>query len=95
MLSYGDGDIISLEEVFNKIKKYVSPNQHYAVLRGGDKFECPECGSLGRLKKTYTTAAGTIQHYFSCRDTECITSFKINNKTYMNYLQYKMINNIK
>lgn len=95
LLYYGDGDITSLEAVFNKIKKYVSPNLQYAVLRGGEKFECPECGNLGRLRKTHTTASGTIQHYFSCRNESCITSYKISNKTYMDYLQHKMINNIK
>jgi len=94
LLYYGDGDIISLEAVFNKIKMYVKPNLQYAVLRGGDKFTCPECARLGRLKKTYTTAAGTIQHYMSCRDEECVTSYKVNNKTYMDYLQFKMVNNL-
>jgi hypothetical protein len=94
MLFYGDGDINSLEAVFNKIKNYVNPNMQYSVLRGGDKFTCPECGGLGRLRKTYSTAAGTIQHYMSCRNNECLPSFKINNKTYMDYLQFKMINNI-
>jgi predicted PolB exonuclease-like 3'-5' exonuclease len=94
LLYYGDGDIISLEAVFHKLLKYIKPNMQYSVLNGGDKYECPECGKLGRLRKTYTTAAGTIQHYMSCTDKNCITSFKINNKTYMNYLQYKIRNNI-
>ena len=95
LLYYGDGDITSLEAVFNKLLKYIKPNMQYSVLHGGDKYECPECGKLGRLRKTYTTAAGTIQHYMSCTDPKCVTSFKINNKTYMDYLQYKMRTGIK
>ena len=95
MLYYGDGDIISLEAVFKKILNYVKPNMQYAVLHGGNKYECPECGKLGRLRKTYTTAAGTIQHYFSCTDRKCLSSYKINNKTYMDFLQYKLRNSIK
>ncbi len=95
MLYYGDGDITSLEAVFNKIKNYIKPNMQYAVLRGGEKFECPECGKLGRLRKTYTTAAGTPQHYMSCSQKNCVTSFKVNNKTLMDYLNYKMRNGIK
>jgi hypothetical protein len=94
MLFYGDGDITSLEAVFNKLLPYINPNMQYAVLKGKTKFDCPECGSIGRLKKTYTTRAGTIQHYMACRTESCISSFKVNNKTYMDYLQYKMINNI-
>ena len=95
LLYYGDGDIISLEAVFNKIKNYVAPNMQYAVLKGGSKYECPECGKLGRLRKTYSTTQGTIQHYMSCRDEKCLTSFRVNNKTYMDFIQYKITNNIK
>lgn len=94
LLFYGDGDIVSLEAVFNKINGYIKPNMQYAVLRGESKYHCPECGQLGRLRKTYTTAAGTIQHYLSCQSATCVTSFKVNNKTYMDYLQFKIINNI-
>ena len=94
LLFYGDGDIVSLEAVFNKIKTYVKPNMHYAVLRGEEKFHCPECSSLPWWNKTYTTAAGTIQHYLKCSNKECRVPFKVNNKTYMDYLQYKIRNNI-
>ena len=95
MLTYCDGDITTLEAVYNKLKPYVKPNVNYAVLRGGDKFHCPECGTLGKWNKTYTTTAGTIQHYMKCRVSECSTTFKVNNKTYIDYLNYKLINGIK
>jgi uncharacterized C2H2 Zn-finger protein len=95
LLYYGDGDIASLKEVFYKLRPYAQPNMHYSVKAGENKFDCPECGHLGKWNKTYTTRAGTIQHYFLCRDKKCGTYFKINNKTYQDYLQYKMINNIK
>lgn len=96
LLYYGDGDINSLEDVFNKLKPYVVPNLQYSVLKGGHKFDCPECGRLGYKNKTYTTSAGTIQHYFRCsNENGCGVNYKVNNKTYMDYLQHKMINNIK
>ena len=95
LLYYGDGDIISLEALFKKLRPYVKPNMHYAVLGGEEKFRCPECGNLPYLNKTYTTSQGTIQHHMRCKDMECMTGFKCNNKTYMDFLQYKMINNIK
>jgi hypothetical protein len=44
----------------------------------------------------YTTAAGTIQHHMQCSDRkECNRKFKFNNKTYMDFIQFKMRNNIK
>lgn len=95
MLYYCDGDILSLEAVFNKLLPYTKPNLHYSVLRGGEKFQCPNCGKLPKWNKTYTTAAGTVQHYMKCRDKECGTYFKINNKTYQDYITYKIRNNIK
>ena len=93
---YCDGDVITLEEVYNKLKPYIRPNLHYAVLRGNEKFHCPECGALPHYKQQYTTAAGTIQHWLQCSDRkECKTQFKVNNKTYQDYFQYKVRNGIK
>tara|TARA_R110000868_G_scaffold91276_5_gene253198 strand:+ start:3843 stop:4628 length:786 start_codon:yes stop_codon:yes gene_type:complete len=95
LLFYGDGDITSLEEVFKKLRPYTNPNMHYAVLRGGSKFNCPECGN-GKVhhRKLYTTRAGTRLHYMRCSTKLCYTDFKINNKTYQDWLQYKMLNNL-
>jgi len=96
LLFYGDGDIKSLEAVFNLLRPYVKPNLHYGVLKGGKKFCCPECGGHAtRRKSTYTTAAGTIQHYLLCLNKDCNTRYKINNKTYMDYLRFKVIKGIK
>lgn len=95
MLEYCDGDIISLEALFNKIRPYSKHKFNYSVLGSDAKYHCPECGGLANWNKTYTTAQGTIIHYMKCRDNICHTKFKINNKTYQDFLQYKMINNIK
>ena len=97
IIHYCDGDVTSLEDVFNVLLPYVRPNMHYGVLRGGNKWGCPECGSLNVTKKrTYTTAAGIIQHYFMHeRKGGCGAMYKVNNKTYMDYLQFKIINNLK
>ena len=99
MVHYCNGDIISLEALFNKLERYARPNMHYGRLRGGHKFSCPTCGTnkVG-LNKTYTTAAGTIQHYMVCNDRSCKTTgatYKVNNKVYMDWLQFKMVNGIK
>ena len=99
MLYYGDGDIISLEALFNKLEPYARPNMHYGVLRGGHKFSCPTCGTNKvRLRHTYTTAAGTIQHYMSCQNKGCKThetTYKVNNKTYMDFLDFRLRNGLK
>jgi hypothetical protein len=99
MLWYCDGDILSLEAVFNKLEPYARPNMHYGVLSGLEKWSCPTCGtSKISVSKRYTTAAGTLQMYMQCGNRMCKSyrsTFKINNKTYMDFLQYKMVNGIK
>jgi hypothetical protein len=95
MLWYCDGDIATLEDVFKKLRTYAEHSLHYAAKQGEGKFRCPECAEMPYHNKMYTTAAGTIQHYMRCSDTKCGQFFKINNKTYQDWLQYKMINGIK
>ena len=89
---YCDGDVITLEALFNKLKPYIRNKSNYTVLKGGDKYDCPECGSSNvGINKTYTTAAGTIQHFMKCKEDSCGQPFKINNKTYMDLLHDRMI----
>lgn len=103
LLYYGDGDIVSLEAVFNLLRPYAKPNMHfhadYVTVGLGkqaiSKFFCPECGTIGRHRKPYRTRAGTTKHYMSCIDTECDTSFVLSNKSYQDFLQFRSINNLK
>jgi DNA polymerase III epsilon subunit-like protein len=95
MLEYCDGDITSLEAVFNKFKSHMPHNLQYAVLRGDEKFHCPECGHLGVWNQTYTTKAGTTSHWMRCRTDDCGKYYKISSKTYQDYIKYKFKNGIK
>ena len=84
-----------LEKVYEKLAPYSKKKVNYSVLRGGEKFGCPECQSYDiRLRKTYTTAAGTIQHYLTCKECNR-ASYKVNNKTFIDWLQWKARNNVK
>ena len=89
MLDYCDGDIITLKEVYNKIRVYTKPKYNYAVTTiSGKKWCCPECGNPRLyLNKTYTTSMGTIKHHARCTSKSCRTSYAINNKTYMDYIR--------
>lgn len=96
MLWYCDGDITTLEAVYNAVRQYTQPRLHYGVMGGGDKFQCPECSSTNvHHHKRYATAQGTIQHYMRCGDDPCKSKYKINNKQYQEWLTFKMINGIK
>jgi len=95
MHKYCDGDVITLEEVYQKLRPYARNKFNYSVARGGSKYACPECGSIHvGINKTYTTAAGTIQHFMKCKEKDCRQPFKINNKSYMDLLQQRMLDGI-
>ena len=96
MVEYCKVDVEILEKVFQKLNPYSKPKTNYAVLKGGEKYECPECGSMPHYKEMRTTAQGTIQHWMQCSDRKvCRKQWKVNNKTYMDFLKFKMKYNIK
>jgi len=96
MTEYCENDVVILEKVYRRLKNYTKHKTHYAVLAGGDKYECPECaGTHLYLNKTVTTAMGTFKRHMRCADKTCRRSFTISNKTYQDYIRYKRENNIK
>jgi hypothetical protein len=92
MIEYCENDVVILENVYNKIKEYTTPKVNYAVLNGGDKYECPECGSSNpQTNKTYTTTMGVTKHHMRCNVKSCGTTYTISNKTYIDLLKYKVL----
>tara|TARA_R110002126_G_scaffold26526_1_gene89534 strand:- start:991 stop:1755 length:765 start_codon:yes stop_codon:yes gene_type:complete len=88
MVDYCKMDVTVLEAVFNKLNSYTTPSTHYAVMDGDEKYCCPECTNYNvRYNKQVVTAGGTIHHWMLCND--CRKHFKINNKTYTEYLKFK------
>ncbi len=94
MLVYNRGDIVSTEALYMRLRKYFNHISHFGVLNGGEKFTCPDTGSYNvDLLRTTVTAAGTIQRIMVSKETG--TSYKITNKQYMNFLDWKMKQAIK
>ena len=93
MCDYNIGDIITTEELYFRLMPYFKNITHLGVKKGAERFSSPFTGSLNIkfIKRTWT-AAGTVQVIMLCLDTNA--QYKINNKTYMDYLQYKMYNNV-
>lgn len=91
MIKYCDQDVVVLEEVFQLLRPYVKHKTHYSTLSGGEKYDCPECGSKNiRLTKSYTTRMGTMRRQLRCKDKSCGTCYTVSNKTYMTYLEDMM-----
>lgn len=87
MVAYCKMDVKVLEAVFNKLNSYATPQHNYAVQYGGEKYECPECGSINyAYNKKVVTAAGTVHHWLRCK--ECKKHNKINHLVFTKYQEY-------
>jgi hypothetical protein len=92
MVEYNVQDIVATEEMYLKMRKYMGHKIHSGVEKGLEKFTCPNCGGYDvQLVRTITTAAGTIQRVMQCDEDE--VQYKINNRTYINFLEYEFNKN--
>jgi len=93
MLQYNIGDIVTTEEIYYKLRKYMGHKVHFGVFNGEEKYSCPNCGNTNvSLFKTTYTPAGTIQHIMKCKEDDVM--YKISNRDYMKFLEDKFYKNI-
>lgn len=88
MITYCEGDVVVLEDVFITLKGYTLNNTHVGRHNGEEKYSCPNCGSSNptHLKNTFT-AKGTIKRLMEC--DSCLYVYEISNSSYRNYLDDK------
>lgn len=93
MIKYCERDVILLEDVYFCLSPFITHNNNFAVLKGGERWDCPECTSKRvKMFRTYSTAMGTIRREMKCND--CKKQYRVSNKTYMRMLEYEMKGNI-
>lgn len=86
MVTYNVGDIVTTEEIFLKLRKYMGHVINVSTHEGGEKYGCPHCGGTNvELFKVTTTAAGTMQYIMKCKDDG--VQYKISHREYSKYLQ--------
>lgn len=91
MVDYNRQDIVATEDMYLTLRQYMGHKVHFGVLHGEEKYTCPNCGSSNiELYKTTVTPAGTVQRIMRCKEDG--VKYKITNKQYMNYLDFKMKN---
>ena len=93
MVDYNRQDIVATEDMYLSLRKYMGNKMHFGVANGLPSFSCPSSGSLDvQLYKTTITPAGTIQRIMKCNEDDVV--YKISNKKYMDFIDYKIKNNI-
>lgn len=86
MIKYCERDVVLLEDTFSVLSPFIDHNTNFAVLSGGDRWDCPECtSSKVNMFRTYTTPMGIVRREMKCND--CKKQYKISNKTYMRMLE--------
>lgn len=82
MTEYCERDVIILQDVYEYLAPYIWHNNNFAVLKGGGRWECPECASGDvQMHHTYTTPLGIIRRNMRCN--ACRKQYRVSNKTYM------------
>ena len=90
MVDHNKGDIVTTEELYMTLKPYFGSVTNNAVKQGLPKWACPVSGSTDiKLLKTIFTEQGTVQRVLFCEETN--HQYKVSNKSYMDYLQRRMI----
>jgi len=92
MIKYCERDVIMLEDLYFILSPFITHNNNFAVLTGGEKWYCPECASANvKMFRTYSTPMGIIRREMKCND--CKKQYKISNKNYILMLQDLMNGN--
>lgn len=84
MIDYNIGDIITTEEIYLELRKYMGHKVHIGIALGEDKYSCPNCGSknIEEFNGSFSvTPAGTIQRHMICKDDR--VQFNIANTTFL------------
>lgn len=82
LIKYNMQDILTTEQLYLRLKKYLKHPIHFGVFKGGAKSTCPICGSSNvELVKTTFTAAGTVQRIMKCKEDSHL--YKISNSEYL------------
>ena len=91
MVDYNKGDIVTTEELYVTLKQYFGSVTNNAIKQGLPKWGCPVSGSLDvKLLKTIFTEQGTVQRILYCEESK--HQYKVSNKSYMDFLQRRMLN---
>tara|TARA_R110000744_G_scaffold73365_1_gene146895 strand:+ start:69 stop:1013 length:945 start_codon:yes stop_codon:yes gene_type:complete len=91
MVAYNKGDIVTTEELYMTLKPYFGSVTNIAVKKGLPKWACPVSGSTDiALLKTIFTEQGTVQRVLFCEESN--HQYKVSNKSYMDFLQRRMMN---
>lgn len=92
MIAYCEQDVILLQQIYEKIIGVVPLKTHVGVVNGGDKWACPNCGSVKVVRNgTDVTRAGTESQKMLCKS--CKRSYRVSTKVYTKYLEYRLKNN--
>jgi transposase-like protein len=69
MVVYCKHDVEVAETVYQKLQSYAAIKTHAGVAGGGEKYHCPQCGSVHTQRRGFrTSSVGDKRQIVSCND---------------------------
>lgn len=92
MCEYNIQDVVVLEDVYNAMESYITPDLHVGVTNNKEKYSCPNCGSESViLLKNEVSSKGTLSRKMECQC--CGSVYNISNGVYKSFYSQKYLNN--
>ncbi len=86
MVKYCKKDVLLLENIYKRLKRYTHHKTHIGVIMGKGKCSCPECGSdKTHVSKTRYSATGAVKKQLECKS--CRKYFTVSEKEYNKHLE--------
>lgn len=88
VVKYNNIDVLTTEQLYLRLLKYLKHPIHIGVFEGESKISCPICGGnhIEHYKTTITTA-GTVQRIMKCKEDSHL--YKVSNSEYLRYEKEK------
>lgn len=68
MKKYNIGDVLTLEQIYLKLRPWMVGHPNVGLFVDGDEPVCPKCGSKHLIKRGYTAANVFLYNYYQCKD---------------------------
>ena len=88
MAEYCRRDVQLLEQVYKKMAAHITHKTHVGVMKGGDKWQCPHCGSMDVISRRKNVTAGGTRHW----DMQCTKDgriYKISDPAHTKWREYR------
>lgn len=88
-VEYCKVDVIELERIYKLMQPYIEPDTHVGVMKGNERYSCPQCGSVNLKRKgKRVSKSGTVRYRMNCKS--CGYTYSIAPNVHKWYIEDKL-----